>query len=125
MENVSPIDCFAPEAQEFETDGIHLTEESGAIFVGSLQSKSEEFFNFRSVTNEELGIEPYGFNYDWNNDQDESMEQEGTSPNQTGIRIGTQFGNQTPAPDCVIPTTKKHVDLSAVESRIGTLEKNH
>ena len=76
------------------------------------------------MTNEELGIEPYGFNYDWNNDQDESMEQEGTSPNQTGIRIGTQFGNQTPAPDCVIPTTKKHVDLSAVESRIGTLEKN-
>ena len=32
MENVSPIDCFAPEAQEFETDGIHLTEESGVIF---------------------------------------------------------------------------------------------
>ena len=49
------------------------------------------------------------------------------SEQEVGPGGGTQLGKQTPAPNRVVPklpSTRKQVDLGAVESRIGSLEKN-
>jgi hypothetical protein len=45
MVNIKSIECFAFESQKFEADNIHLTEESGDIFIGSVLATSEIFFN--------------------------------------------------------------------------------
>ena len=44
LKNVRKIECFAQEAQTFDQDGIHLTPDSGTMFVESILVASEAFF---------------------------------------------------------------------------------
>ena len=44
LKNVKLIDCFAKESQVFDQIGIHLTAESGAIFVEGMLTAGDAYF---------------------------------------------------------------------------------
>ena len=53
MPNIRRIKYFSVEAQVFGDDMLHLTQESGDIFVESFLMASEKFFAERVIVNEE------------------------------------------------------------------------
>jgi hypothetical protein len=50
--NVTRLKSFCVSQQQFDKDGVHLTSESGHIFVESVLKSSEEIFNAVNVGNE-------------------------------------------------------------------------
>ena len=51
--NVTRLKSFCVSQQQFEKDGIHLTKESGSIFVESILKSAEEIFNAETVETED------------------------------------------------------------------------
>jgi hypothetical protein len=51
--NITRVNCVCHSLQQFETDGIHLTSESGAIFIEAILKASEEIFIAIQVYEEE------------------------------------------------------------------------
>jgi hypothetical protein len=48
--NVTRMNCICASLQQFEKDGIHLTDDSGFIFVETLLKVAEEIFNSEDLT---------------------------------------------------------------------------
>ena len=49
LTNITKLDCVSRMAQQFDTDGVHLTPAAGKIFVESILMMAEAFFKAESI----------------------------------------------------------------------------
>lgn len=107
--NVRQIRCFAREAQTFEADYLHLTKESGEIFVESILIAAEKFF-----------AEPLPSTAEEETDMDTEQDQTGS---QIGIEIKQSTSGQIPTEPSEAETGSKRERIIALEKRMTNLEQ--
>ena len=108
MPNIRRIKCFSVEAQVFGDDMLHLTQESGDIFVESILMASEKFFAARVIVNEE--------------EAETEMEVDSVSAQVKTTKSSSKVPQKAVLPDKTEPGTKKGRIL-ALEKRMKTLEE--
>jgi hypothetical protein len=106
MKNVRLINCFATEFQLFDDGNLHLTNESGAMFVEAVLGASEAFF-----MEEDVGVEEM-------DQEDQQDPKQGTSvqanPEGSVVQIGPKKNSSS---------TKNKEKIAALENRVKTIEE--
>ena len=99
---VTRLKCICPSLQQFEEDGIHLTADSGFIFVEQILKSSEEIFNAVEVNEEQM--------------EDRTEDTHGETPVNLGQLVET-LKTRFEADNMMFARLREEVDSNANRSR--------